>query len=217
MGNKKVGSSTREVSENTCMQETSEVKSENAIDDAKIEIGSGNDNETMNLSKDAVMDDQPSQEDDSEANAKDLSMAKSSGGTSIEKPQHSDSASEEPPVTVPQENDAVDNQEPSTEIQEDLRVDDEEEDEGPWELKKILSVQELTNSYPIKCSTLGCVLPAGVVYSSVSNTKCIYYYCLDCQVSSTRCPRIGSTSQTAVCSFCRRTILKDGLRSTSFR
>lgn len=98
--------------------------------------------------------------------------------------------------------------------------EDEEEDEGPWELKKILTMADLTNACPIKCYTDDCPLPAAVLYASVSKTTFTYHYCLDCQVSQND-PACQTSwflkSLVRVYSECRRTTLKDGLLLKRFQ
>ena len=62
--------------------------------------------------------------------------------------------------------------------------DGTEETEEAWDLVKILSVADITDSCPVVCQTEGCRLKAGVIYVSSSKTK--WYGCLDCQVCSHR-------------------------------
>lgn len=50
-----------------------------------------------------------------------------------------------------------------------------------WELKKVMSVKDLTE-FPIKCSTESCKLLASCVYISNLAPTSKWYSCLDCQV-----------------------------------
>jgi hypothetical protein len=92
-------------------------------------------------------------------------------------------------------------------------VEVEEEDEGPWELKKVLSLAELSSDCPIKCFTADCPLPAAVLYSSASNKKFTYYYCLDCQVRwidhEPRFPDLTLSFVVGLCNACK--CIGDGL------
>lgn len=58
--------------------------------------------------------------------------------------------------------------------------EDEDEEKEVWDLKKILSIAEITEC-PIKCSSDACTLPAACAWvSNLNPTK--WYSCLDCQV-----------------------------------
>ena len=60
-----------------------------------------------------------------------------------------------------------------------------EPDEPPveaWELKKIMSVDELQQKDPVKCCTEGCTLLAACVYFSSLDPDTPWSSCLDCQV-----------------------------------
>ena len=61
--------------------------------------------------------------------------------------------------------------------------EEEEEEEEQWDVKKIMSIHDVTNC-PVLCSTEGCNLPAAVVL--VSNLKPTekWYSCIPCQVRS---------------------------------
>jgi hypothetical protein len=112
----------------------------------------------------------------------------------VEETNH-ENAVDEPPIPLagaqndsdagdchPQENEASPEKPILQESDKSSQGDEEEEDEGPWELTKILTMTELSNGCPIKCFTADCPLPAAVLYVSTTNQKFTYYYCLDCQV-----------------------------------
>ena len=56
-----------------------------------------------------------------------------------------------------------------------------DEEEG-WELKRIMSIQDVTGDAPIKCSTETCLLPAACAYVSTLDPTSRWFCCLDCQV-----------------------------------
>jgi hypothetical protein len=70
-----------------------------------------------------------------------------------------------------------------TTTNDDVNDDAEEEAvEEAWECIKVMSIVELTDGIPIKCSDDECLLPAACVYSSTLHPKEKHYSCLDCQV-----------------------------------
>lgn len=64
-----------------------------------------------------------------------------------------------------------------------LDGNDDDALEETWELTKIMSVEDLTNGRPTKCSTDKCKMIAACVYVSNNAQKDKWYTCLDCQVS----------------------------------
>jgi hypothetical protein len=62
--------------------------------------------------------------------------------------------------------------------------DEEEDDEGDeeWDLKKILSIDAIKHTCPIKCSHDKCTLVAATVWVSNQKPTENWYSCLDCQV-----------------------------------
>ncbi|GKY96953.1 hypothetical protein MPSEU_000654300 [Mayamaea pseudoterrestris] len=73
-------------------------------------------------------------------------------------------------------------QQPTTEPN-DMTTDDNEEADEIWDLKKILSIAEISQECPIKCSHDNCPLPAGVAWVSNQNPTTKWYSCLDHQVA----------------------------------
>lgn len=68
----------------------------------------------------------------------------------------------------------------SVSVQEDL--EDEDGDEGQYDLKKILTLEELQQEDSICCSQDACGgLPAFGLYVNSANLRDRWYYCLDCQ------------------------------------
>ena len=65
-------------------------------------------------------------------------------------------------------------------VQSDEDEDNADEANEEWDLKKIMSVEELTKA-PIKCKNEDCTLSSACVY--VSNKGETWNTCLDCQVS----------------------------------
>ena len=59
-------------------------------------------------------------------------------------------------------------------------AEDDEEDEGQYDLKKILSLQDIDKDDAILCSQ-DCDLAAFGLYVNSANPKDRWYYCLDCQ------------------------------------
>jgi hypothetical protein len=57
--------------------------------------------------------------------------------------------------------------------------DDEEEEQ--WDIKKIMSIHDVTNC-PVLCSTEGCNVPAAVILVSTLKPTEKWYSCLPCQV-----------------------------------
>lgn len=61
-------------------------------------------------------------------------------------------------------------------------VDDDDEDEGQYDLKKIMPLEDLLKDDTICCSQEDCGgLPAFGLYVNSKNPKDRWYYCLDCQ------------------------------------
>lgn len=195
MGNKKVGTSISDDEGKTSMLEAVDMKQGDTGIKADDEIT--NDNSAKFL---PAEDPHQSLESIPVTDVKAKSTSEDFGMVSIDK--LTPASSEDLPVTFPEDNKAVDEHkgtskqstEENKEVLNDDSHDEEEEDEGPWELKKIMSMRDLANDSPIKCTTENCPLPAGVVYSSVSNRKLVYYYCLDCQVSATKRPHNESVA-----------------------
>ena len=72
---------------------------------------------------------------------------------------------------------------PGTSNEEEANDEEEEEEEEEvWDLKKIMSVAEVTHECPIKCSHETCPLPAGVAWISNKDPTTKWYSCLDHQV-----------------------------------
>lgn len=62
--------------------------------------------------------------------------------------------------------------------------DESKAEEVLWDLKKIMSIAEVTHECPIKCSHETCSLPAASIWVSTEKPTDNWYSCLDCQVSS---------------------------------
>ena len=60
--------------------------------------------------------------------------------------------------------------------------EEEEEEEEMWELKKILTVEEISTRN-FMCNGVGCPNVACSVYQSTHDTNCVnaWFSCLDCQ------------------------------------
>lgn len=74
------------------------------------------------------------------------------------------------------------NENPSEDSIENI-VQTTTEEEEVWDIKKILSINEITQECPIKCATESCRLPAALIYASNLAPNDKWYTCLDCQVS----------------------------------
>jgi hypothetical protein len=60
------------------------------------------------------------------------------------------------------------------------------EDDGSaeiWDLKRVLSIEQITKECPVKCSTEECPLPACCVWVSSRAPTTNWYSCLDCQAN----------------------------------
>jgi hypothetical protein len=66
--------------------------------------------------------------------------------------------------------------------QEDENGEDSGEDEV-WELKKIMSIEAIKHTCPVKCSHDTCALVAATVWVSNQKPDEKWYSCLDCQVN----------------------------------
>ena len=60
--------------------------------------------------------------------------------------------------------------------------EEEEDNDEAWDLKRIVSIQDLHGKSPVKCSTDTCDLLAACVYESTADPTNPWYSCLDCQV-----------------------------------
>jgi hypothetical protein len=60
--------------------------------------------------------------------------------------------------------------------------DDDEEPDALWDLKKIMSIDDIMHECPIKCSHKTCKLPAAAVWVCNAKPNENWYSCLDCQV-----------------------------------
>jgi len=59
--------------------------------------------------------------------------------------------------------------------------DGDDDDEGQYDLKKVLTLEELQQEDTICCSQDGCGLPAFGLYVNNANPRDRWFYCLDCQ------------------------------------
>ena len=75
-----------------------------------------------------------------------------------------------------EENDAEENP------KEDGGIDGQDEEEEEWELRKIFTVEEISNR-TVMCNGVGCPNVACSVYQSTHDTNCVnaWFSCLDCQ------------------------------------
>ena len=71
------------------------------------------------------------------------------------------------------------------ELAQEAKKEDDEAAEEVWDLKKIMSIDDVTHECPIKCSHEDCPLPAAVGWVSNQNPNSKWYSCLDHQVSVT--------------------------------
>ena len=66
--------------------------------------------------------------------------------------------------------------------EEENGKEDSEVDEV-WELKKIMSIEAINHTFPVKCSHDTCTLVAATVWVSNQKPDEKWYSCLDCQVN----------------------------------
>lgn len=63
----------------------------------------------------------------------------------------------------------------------DKDEDDVEEKEELWDLKVVLSAEQIRMAHPVQCQTDGCELVACCIWSSTLDPETPWYSCLDCQ------------------------------------
>ena len=107
------------------------------------------------------------------------------GGSAHEKEQmltdssrsNDDDALSHTPLAAPKQPEEQGKEEKAEEEDEDLV-----EAEEVWDLKKIMSIEDVTHECPIKCSHEDCPLPAAVAWVSDQKPNSKWYSCLDHQV-----------------------------------
>jgi hypothetical protein len=135
-------------------------------------------------------DDNPTKDDDDDDD--DTSNAVSTANMEVEEDANAsneDSNIPPPPSPLKKNSSADDEEEAEMEADDDDKSMDEEEegeDDEMWDLKKIMSIAEITTAAPIMCNTEDCPLLACCVYqsqqdSTTKNPPSKWYSCIDCQ------------------------------------
>jgi hypothetical protein len=109
-------------------------------------------------------------------------------------PEAAEFTTEGDDLAVPQSDEAQDAQNSQESLESDCvarndeeseQNNDEDDDEEPdalWDLKKIMSIDDIMHECPIKCSHKTCKLPAATIWVCSAKPNENWYSCLDCQV-----------------------------------